>query len=78
LLQRSKIQKAKQGGQETNKAEGKKERKKQETVPTYPKSLSQEATAAAGYLMQKEKSCQSIKAFLLLHNNPVFTPKKWG
>jgi hypothetical protein len=50
---------------------------KQETVPTYPKSLSQEA-AAAGYLLQKEKSCQSIKAFLLLHNNPVVTPKEWG
>jgi hypothetical protein len=42
-----------------------------------PKSLSQEA-AAAGYVLQKEKSCQSIKAFLLLHNNPVVKPKEWG
>jgi len=42
-----------------------------------PKSLSQEA-AAAGYVLQKEKSCQSIKAFLLLHKQSCCQTKRVG
>jgi hypothetical protein len=78
LLQRSKIHKGKQAVKKQTKPKARKKGRNKKPPHTYPKSLSQEAATAAGYLMQKEKKLSIHQGLPSPAQQSCFHTKKVG